>query len=177
MAAAQAGDAEAYGALLRELVPVLRAFVTRILQTSDAAAGAEDVVQQVLLQIHRARHSYRPERPFGPWLRAVARNAARDALRARGRRAAREVSADPAHLEAVAAAPAAERTEAALDPALADALTALPPGQREALELLYLEDLSIAEAALRVGTTSGALKLRAHRALRTLRARLGREPE
>jgi RNA polymerase sigma-70 factor (ECF subfamily) len=172
MIAAQGGDAGAYAELLRELIPVLRAFVARMIRDPD---GAEDVVQQVLLHMHRARHTYRAERPFGPWLRAIARNAARDALRARARRAAREVSVGGSELPD-APAPPAPQGSGALDPELGSALAALSAAQRQALELLYLEDLGIAEAAARAGTTSGAIKLRAHRALRALRERLGRDP-
>jgi RNA polymerase sigma-70 factor (ECF subfamily) len=56
------------------------------------------------------------------------------------------------------------------DPRLADALGTLPAAQREAVELLYVEQLSVAEAAQRAGVTMTALKVRAHRESRALRA-------
>ena len=58
-------------------------------------------------------------------------------------------------------------------PRLAEALDRLPPAQREAFEMLQLEGLSVAAAAARVGITTGALKVRAHRAYKALRALLG----
>jgi RNA polymerase sigma-70 factor (ECF subfamily) len=168
MAAAQEGDARAYEGLLRELVPEIRSLVRRRLPDE---AAVEDVVQNVLLAIHRSRHTYRPERPFGPWLRAVARNAFLDHVRARGRRAEREVS-----LEAVAE-PAAEPVpafaEVGLSPELERALAALPPAQREAVELIQLRGLSVAEAAVKAGVSVSAVKVRAHRGYRALRAELG----
>jgi RNA polymerase sigma-70 factor (ECF subfamily) len=169
MAAAQDGDASAYERLLRELAPVLRDFVTRRLAASD---GGEDVVQNALLAIHRARHTYRPERPFGPWWRAVARNAVIDALRARVRRRAREIVSDA--LDDVAA-PAAPEPTAPPDPALGAALASLSESQREAVELVYMQELSVAEAAERAGVTPNALKVRVHRGLRALRRILGSE--
>ncbi len=176
MVAAQQGDAAAYQALLTELVPVVRRQVRSRL--ADAAA-AEDVVQNALLSIHRARHTYRSERPFAPWLRAIVRNATIDALRERKRRGDREVAVeaadllpDPASRERDAGA-----IEEGLSPELADALAGLPDKQREAVVLVQLEGLSVAEAAARVGITSGALKVRAHRGYRALRARLGTKPE
>jgi RNA polymerase sigma-70 factor (ECF subfamily) len=168
MAAAQAGDAQAYDRLLRALLPRLRAFVMSRL--GDAAA-AEDVVQNVLLSIHRARHSYRPERPFAPWLWAIARNAVIDAHRQRAGRARREVAVED--LEAVAPPVEPDEIGESLSPALRGALEALPPTQREAVELLHLKQLSVAEAALQVGVTPGALKVRAHRGYKAMRIRLG----
>ncbi len=63
MAAAQAGDATAYHELLKEILPVIRRQVNARLAGDPVA---EDVVQNVLVSIHRARHTYRPERRFGP---------------------------------------------------------------------------------------------------------------
>ena len=168
MVAAQDGDAGAYERLLQEILPGVRRLVALIVREP---AAEEDVVQNVLLSLHRARHTYLPQRPFGPWLRTVTRNAARDALRARTSRSRREVAWDPESLERMPAEPAEARREA-LSPALHEALATLPAAQREAVELLHLEDLSIAEAASRTGVTRGALRVRAHRALRSLRGRL-----
>ncbi len=125
--------------------------------------------------MHRFRHTYRPERAFAPWLGAVARNASIDALRARARRLRHERSGEVD----VAAEPEvspAEPGDGALSPELAGVLEALPESQRTAVELLHLEGLSVKEAAARVGVSPGALKVRAHRGYRALRARLaGRE--
>lgn len=173
MVAAQAGDAVCYEKLLGELLPHLRSFVGRRVYDPSAL---EDVVQNVLLSIHRARHTYRPERPFGPWLHAVARHAVIDHVRAQGRRGGHEVS-----LEAEGVVePAVEPPEPAgerLAPDLEAALRELPSLQREAVELIHLEGLSVAEAAARAGVSRSALKVRAHRGYRALRARLGEETE
>jgi RNA polymerase sigma-70 factor (ECF subfamily) len=171
MMAVQAGDAVAYDKLLGELLPHLRGFVSRRLGDWTAR---EEVVQNVLVAMHRARHTYRAERPFGPWLYAVARNAITDHLRARARRARREVSVEPARLPEPAVVPETPG-EAALSPEIELALAALPPAQREAVVLVQLEGLSVAEAAARVGISRGALKVRAHRGYRALRALLGAE--
>lgn len=171
MVAAQGGDAAAYEKLLRELLPHLRRFVQRRL--SDAAAR-EDVVQNVLVAVHRARHTYRPERPFGPWLHAIARNAVIDHARAGTRRRQREVSFE----EEGFSEPAAEREPPVgerLSPELESALAELPPAQREAVLLLQVEGLSVAEAAAWVGVSKSALKVRAHRGYRALRQRLGEQ--
>jgi RNA polymerase sigma-70 factor (ECF subfamily) len=176
MSAAQRGDAVAYRKLLEEILPVVRRWVR--FRLFDATL-AEDVVQNALLNLHRARGTYRAERPFSPWLRAIVRNAVTDALRETGRRREREGS-----VGSIDALPQA-RVEALpgtglgpLSPVLRQALEALPPAQRQAVELLHVEGLSVSDAAARAGVSPGALKVRAHRGYRALRQALaGREDE
>jgi RNA polymerase sigma-70 factor (ECF subfamily) len=168
MAAAQAGEASAYEKLLAELIPYLRRFVQRRLLN---AAAAEDVVQNILISVHRARGSYRAERMFTPWLHAIARNAIIDQTRQQARRSRREISLE-ADGVAEPAADFAEPLSRRLSPELEGALSALPDAQREAVELIHLQGYSIAEAAERVGATQAALKVRAHRGYRAMRAHI-----
>jgi RNA polymerase sigma factor (sigma-70 family) len=179
MAAAQRGDAAAYASLLTSLLPVLRAFVRgRGVQGSEV----EDVVQEIVILIHRARHTWRSDRPFDPWMWAIARNASTDALRRIARERARR---DPRDGFADGALAGRERDLAHGDPdpesllaarelsaPLAEALASLPEAQRQAVELLYVEQLSVAEAATRAGVSASALKVRAHRGSRALRRAL-----
>ncbi len=57
------------------------------------------------------------------------------------------------------------------------AVRALPEGQRQAIELLKLKELSLKEAAELSGTSVGALKVATHRAMATLRRTLGKRRE
>ncbi len=168
MAAAQEGDAGAYECLLKGILPPIRALVGRRL---GDPSGVDDVVQNVLLSIHRARHTFRPERPFGPWMRAIARNAVVDAQRARNTRSRREVSIEDREWPAAETDPLDAFEE--LSPRMTEALRELPATQREAVELLHIHQLTVAEAAERLGVTPGALKVRAHRGYKALRARIG----
>lgn len=129
-------------------------------------------MQEVLISIHTARHTFRPERTLAPWVRTIARNAVIDHARRRGRQLARYSEVEAETLEG----PALELPQPGLSPRISRALEELPHGQRQAVVLLKLEGLSVAEAAARVGVTPGALKLRAHRGYRALRDLLGREP-
>jgi RNA polymerase sigma-70 factor (ECF subfamily) len=165
---AQTGDEASYRVLLTELLPVVRRQVrSRISAPSDA----EDVVQNALIAIHRGRHTYQAERPFGPWMRTVVRHCVIDWFRERGRRANREVAVESPELFADPVE-AEEPGSQELSPPLVAALEALPAKQREAVELIHLHGLSVAEASLRAGVTPGALKVRAHRGYKALRARL-----
>jgi RNA polymerase sigma-70 factor (ECF subfamily) len=57
--------------------------------------------------------------------------------------------------------------------ALAQAMTKLPQGQRQAIELMKLREMSLKEAAAATGTSIGALKVSVHRAMSALRKALG----
>ncbi|MFL1464191.1 sigma-70 family RNA polymerase sigma factor [Roseococcus sp. DSY-14] len=171
MEAAQAGDAAAYQALLRECLPILRALCrTRLREPAEV----EDAVGDALLTLHRIRHTYDPARPFGPWLAAIALRRAADRGRRLGRAGRREAPLDAAAEAPDAAPDAAAALEAGrAGAALRAAVAALPPAQRAAIGLTKLEELSLAEASRRSGMTPGALKVATHRAMAALRRRLG----
>jgi RNA polymerase sigma-70 factor (ECF subfamily) len=157
MRASQAGDREAFEALLKEILPRVRSHVFGRLGGRE---NSEDIVQNVLLSIHRSRHTFNPTRPFKPWLNAVMRNAVIDALRARRN----EWRHQPFDEYAIAAdEPPAPAQSEAISPELESALARLPEAQREAVELLHIKELSVREAARRTGSTVGAFKVRAHR--------------
>jgi RNA polymerase sigma-70 factor (ECF subfamily) len=171
MAAAQAGDRQAYDRLLREILPYVRAIVRRHHATADRI---EDVAQDVLLTIHRVRHTYDPSRPFRKWLGAIAHRRSIDALRHRVRSDAHETFS-PIAYETYADPEANKDIAAHEDSAvLTEAIAALPPGQRQAVELLRLKELSLAEASAQSGQSVGALKVSLHRAIRSLQSILGR---
>jgi RNA polymerase sigma factor (sigma-70 family) len=174
MAAAQAGDRVAYAALLRDCVGLVQRVARGRGVRSDLV---DDVVQDTLLTVHRARQAYDPTRSFTAWLVAIAERRAIDALRRYGRNDARELHAPLAyegHADpAIDPAARLEQTETARGLKLA--IAGLPPIQRQAVEKLGLQEMSLAEAAEVTGRSKGALKVNLHRALRTLRARLGKE--
>ncbi|WP_284947568.1 sigma-70 family RNA polymerase sigma factor [Acidisoma cladoniae] len=176
MAAAQRGDATAYQALLRDCVAVIAASARRQGVQPDRV---EDVVQEVLLTIHRARATYDPARPFLPWLRAIAQRRAIDSLRRNGRQSSREVH-DPIAYEGHAEdgpVPGDALDLASRSEALRASIATLPPGQRQAVERMGLRGESLEEAAAITGRSKGALKVNLHRAIRALRGKLGVEED
>jgi RNA polymerase sigma factor (sigma-70 family) len=174
MQAAQAGDARAYVQLLQEIAPRLRRIVhgqRRFLKIEDI----EDLVQDVLLSLHAVRATYDPQRPFMPWLLAIARNRLADGARRYARRAAREVQVENLPVTFSDDGTNTER-EVYRDPqALRQAIQGLPRGQRAAIEMLKLREMSLKEAATASGISIGALKVSVHRALVSLRKALGNE--
>jgi RNA polymerase sigma factor (sigma-70 family) len=171
MAAAQAGDRAAYEALLQDCVPLIRMVAVR---RGVGADYVEDVVQDVLLTIHRARQTYDPSRSFDAWLRTIAERRAVDLLRRIGRQRAREVHS-PLDFESFADESADPARRSGAGAVVREALATLPERQREAVQALVLEEQSLAEAAAVTRRSKSALKVNLHRALKTLRGKFNRE--
>lgn len=173
MARAQQGDSSAYVTLLRAITPRVRQLV-RARRGFLGESDVEDVVQEVLLSVHAVRATYDPARPLMlmPWLSAIVRHRLADAGRRHVRQGAHEIGVDD--LDVTFQAPVANsREETFGDPdALARAIQALPPGQRQAVELLKLRELSLKEASAVTGMSIGALKIATHRAIASLRRAL-----
>jgi RNA polymerase sigma-70 factor (ECF subfamily) len=162
MVEAQRGDGQAYEGLLRRVAVLVQALVRR---RAGDVPWCDDVVQESLVALHRARHTYDPARPFVPWLYAIAQNRLVDALRVQRRRLLREL--DPAHVPEPARLPVQERD--ALRGDIRRAVATLPDRQRRVIELLKLEELSVREVAAQLGMSEANVKVTAHRGYRALR--------
>lgn len=169
MQAAQDGDKAAYQAVLTDIMPLLRAVVRR---TWRSPQDLEDIVQDVLLSLHAVRHTYDPARPFVPWLLTIARRRIADAARRSSSRLARETTIDVVP-ETFSGSDTKNEQEGSDDrAAIRHALAGLTGGQREAVELLKLQGLSLNEASTITGKSISALKINVHRALKALRRKM-----
>ena len=163
MAKMQQGDSDAYRRLLDEVGPLLFHFVKKRVFRPDQV---QDVYQEVLLTFHKARHSYEPGRPLGPWLFTVARNSLLTALGKNRKFVEREVPME--RLPDVAPM----EKDLSLEDDLQEALKSLRPIYRQAVEMLKIRGLSLEEAARELKISVGAVKVRAHRGYGQLRAKL-----
>ncbi len=159
------GDAEAYSAFLRALLPLLRSFFGR--RMFGAQEDVEDLVQESLVAIHNRRGSYDRARPVTAWVYAIARHKMIDHFR----RNRREVS-----LEALEDILASEGFEDACSARMdvGRLLGSLPPKQARAIRETKLDGLSVAEAANAEGISEADVRVSVHRGLRTLMARVKR---
>jgi RNA polymerase sigma-70 factor, ECF subfamily len=173
MARAQDGDSGAYHRLLEEVMPYLRSLAaSRHWDPCDA----EDAVQDILLTIHAVRQTYDPARPFRPWLVTIANRRLADRLRRQGRLRSRETALTSDH-ETFPARQANLDEEVSYRRELKAALETLPPGQRQAIGLLKLKEMSLRDAAAATGLSVTALKGATHRALKNLRKMLSHRGE
>lgn len=171
------GDESAFARIYDRYSPILLGLMLRILRSR---AEAEDVLQEVFLQVWQRAHSFDAARGRAfTWLVTLARSRAIDRLRSVGsRERAAQRSAEDAPPEsepaewADAAAVRAERADA-----VRDALAELPEEQRQVLVLAYLEGMSQSEIAAAKNQPLGTVKTRTRSALRklseSLRVRLG----
>ena len=164
IAAALAGDGDAYGRLIRPYEGVAYRVAAAV---AGSAADGEEAVQNAYVKAHRSLRRFRRGAPFRPWLLRIVVNEARNVRRSELR-----------HVRLAARAtelrdPAADELEDREDVAeLLAALRRLTQQDRVALSLRYFADLSDRDAASVAGVNEGAYRVRVMRALRRLRAEL-----
>jgi len=130
------------------------------------AGAAEEVTAAAFERAYRKRSRFDPSRGEArAWLFGIARNAALDELRRRGRRA--ELAAEPADLDG--ARPDESAAEAERRLAVAAALARLEPGERELIALKFFAGLGNREIADVVGVSESNAGTRLHRAMAKLR--------
>ncbi len=157
-----AGDPDAFGEIFRRHRDRMWAVALRTTGSPELAA---DCVQDAFLSAFRRASSYRGDAAVTTWLHRIVVNACLDRLRR-----TRPVSALPD-------SELADRRDdhAAVDARIdvQDALARLPEGQRLAVVLVDLQDLTVAQAAAVLGVAEGTVKSRCARGRAALAALLG----
>ncbi len=171
------GDASAFRALYALVAPRLLGYLVKM---ARERAVAEDLLQLTFMKLHRARGAYvRGADPL-PWIYSIAHRTFLDEARRKKRAVVRVGEGDelPEQRADLRGETDDRRDDPRADPELVkaalDALARLPEQQREAVVLTKLDGKSVAEAAEIVGTSVGAMKVRAHRGYEALRKVLGR---
>jgi len=157
------GDASAYREFLAALGTHLRAFLRRRL--SQRPGEVEDLLQEVLLAVHNARHTYRAEQPLTAWVQAIARYKLTDHFRAFARR---EALHEPLEDDGGEWLEAEDDEPAQASRDLGKLLQQLPDKQRLPIVHVKLEGLSVEETASLTGLSSSAVKVGIHRGLKAL---------
>jgi len=135
-------------------------------------AEVEDVAQEAFLKAFEALPGFRENAPFGPWVAQIATRVCYDRLRLRQRRS--EVAWEDLSLAEQATARTAAAGGGVADPAatrdLAErALATLAPKDRQSLVLVEALGYTAAEAGRAMGCSALAVRVRIHRARRTMR--------
>jgi RNA polymerase sigma-70 factor (ECF subfamily) len=161
MIASLDGDVAAYRALLGDLRLRLSGNLSR--RVGRHPDDVEDLVQETLIAIHNRRTTWDRSQALTPWVYAIARYKLIDHYRRAGRRIF--VPLDDAVGE-LRVADLSAAADARRD--VEKALAGLPERTRALLRDLKIHELSVAEAAERRGMSEGAVKVAAHRGLKSL---------
>lgn len=151
-------DVSAFEQLYDRHSRIVYGLVLRILQQ---ASTAEEVVQDIFLQLWRNAAQYDGSRgPFLPWLLTLARNRALDHLRLKSERQRRREEQSEQLPPVVVSAPdfAAKLDDQRRAARVRELMSALQPQQKRAIELAYFEGLSHSEIAARLEEPLGTVK-------------------
>lgn len=172
-----ASDPAIFEAFYREHVGTVQSFVARRTGDRDRAA---DLTAEIFLAAIDAAPRYRPARGAPrPWLYGIARRVVANDRRRIGREQARDRRL---HAAAMLDEDDAARIEARIEAAarlrhLYEAMDRLTEPERAVLELVAIDELSLAEAAAAAGVRPVTARVRLHRARRKLRAELASSSE
>jgi RNA polymerase sigma-70 factor (ECF subfamily) len=154
------GDERAFEECYQALGPEVRRYLNCFLERGEA----DDVLQVVFLELWRYRHRIDPSRGIEGWLFGIARKRAIDQLRRR-----RHDVVDVSTMRSLVGDDGRELAERlAWAAEVRHAMSRLPDGQREAIELMYFDDLTQAQSAQQLGVPIGTLKARVSRGMHRL---------
>jgi RNA polymerase sigma-70 factor (ECF subfamily) len=155
------GNAADHAALLRALVPLLRAFYRRRSITDEI----DDLIQDTLIAVHTRRGTYDRDRMFTAWLFAIARYKMIDHFRCNRRTVPTEGLEDILVAEGFQ-----DASDARMD--VEHLLDTLPAKQARMIRATHLDGMSVADAASADGIGESDVKVSVHRGLKALAARL-----
>jgi len=171
MQKAQEGDTEAYQTVLKESTKLIKRFVSSRL---GAPEEVDEVVQEVLWSVHKARHTYDPSRRYLPWLFAITRHRVADYFRRWARTKQKEIEGEPLW---DALSFAEYDVDNDMKEKLHEAISKLPQQQRSTVELLKLQGYSVKDVAKKFNVSTSSVKVTAHRAYRALKKQMSVEHE
>jgi len=163
-----AGDQHAYAILLHKTTALLRPFLSRRLNFSNEV---DDVMQEILISIHKARHTFDGNRPYKPWMFAIARFRLQDYLRSHYADHLRH-ALDFDDLEENLLEPVTETVFSY--ESISGEVEKLPEKQATILRLMHQDGYTAKEVAQKMDMNESAVKVAAHRAYKVLREKLER---
>jgi RNA polymerase sigma-70 factor (ECF subfamily) len=156
-----AQDQRAYARFLHRITPILR----RMAAPKCAACDVDDVVQEILISIHKVRHTYDGQRPVMPWLTSIAKFRIADHLRKHYTQR-RDKTIDIQGLEEILP----DVTQSGADgESIDELLKDVPESQRRILTLMHVERFTAREVGVQMNMNESAVKVAAHRALKKIR--------
>ena len=164
----QSGDKRAYKQLLSEIAPYIKLRISGSLANPD---WSEEIMQEVLISVHKSLKSYSADRPFKPWLNAITQFRRTDFLRKHYKnKSAKEASQENTDIFSDNVTHDSHAGEL-LD--IEKALGKIPYKQRKIFKLMKIEGYSAVEVAEEMDMSVSAVKVSAHRTAGKLKEMLG----
>ncbi|HVM48438.1 MAG TPA: sigma-70 family RNA polymerase sigma factor [Candidatus Acidoferrum sp.] len=172
------GDTAAFAELVDKYKQPVMNVAYRMLRD---ATEAEDLAQNVFVQVHKSAERYRVSSKFSTWLFTIARNLCLNEIRRRARHPASSLDAphpeqedQPLHQfeDLKTASPPDSLLHGELDAKIGEALAGLPESQRLAIVLCRQDELSYEDIAKVLGCSVSATKSLIHRGRETLKQKL-----
>jgi RNA polymerase sigma-70 factor (ECF subfamily) len=160
------GDQRAYAELLQASARMLRPLLSRRLSHANEV---DDLMQEILISIHKARHTFDGNRPYKPWAWAIAKFRLQDYWRAHYADQLRHAL----DLDDLEKSLPDVVTESSINyESIQAEVEKLPEKQAAILQLMHRDGYTAREAAQKLGMNESAVKVAAHRAYKVLRGRL-----
>jgi RNA polymerase sigma-70 factor (ECF subfamily) len=150
---------------LNQITPILRRVIGQKIPPNDL----EDTLQEILISIHKARHTYDGQRPLMPWLMAITQFRISDALRkaySGFNRKTVTINDLEEILENVTETPTS-------DESIDDILQGVPHREQTILTMMHVQGYTAKETSHHLGMKESAVKVAAHRAIKKLREKIG----
>lgn len=159
-AKAQKGDKVSYSSLLRDISPYIRNVVTPSVSNLD---WVDDIIQEVLMSVHKSLHNYDPKRPFKPWLYSIIIFRKTDYLR-------KYYSSRSNKLDELNDSKFSENNVTNFEfigelKDIEDALQKLPEKQATMFTMMKVEGYTAKEVAQKMDMTESAVKVSVHRTM------------
>ncbi|MDH5656760.1 MAG: sigma-70 family RNA polymerase sigma factor [Spirochaetia bacterium] len=164
----QKGNQNAYKQLLSQIQIELKPLLIKKIANEE---DREDILQNILIAIHNARHSYTPGRPFRPWMSAIANHKIIDYYRQKNRQSSRETDQEDTDFAWN------DETQIRLETneQIESLLGKVSQKQARILKYMKLEGLSVKETATLMEMSVSAVKVAAHRAYKKLKKEIEKE--
>lgn len=165
------GDKRAYAKFLKDICPLLRKIIA---PRVNIATDIEDIVQEILLSIHKALPTYDPKRAVIPWLTAIVKFRLTDYLRKLYRRSEHQADISYEEIEQTYSNKEDKPVTASdkRSEYIEEGLKALPEKQQEIMKLIHIEGYTSKEVAATLNMTTSAVKVTAHRIYKRLRTEI-----
>ncbi len=168
MARALNGDAKCYMDVLQKTALLIKPYLYKRLGQHQEV---DDVLQEILISIHKAKHTYDPSRPYLPWVYAIAKFRLKDRLR----KYYNDPLKNAGDLIEAENIPDSDVTESAISyEYIKGEINKLPAKQAKILSLLHEHGYTAKEAAAKINMTESAVKVSAHRAYKILKKKFGK---